>query len=119
MPGYIKEVLQKYKHSPPQRPQFSPFAALPRKYGKAAQEPMAEDTSPPASDAEKKRMQQVVSSILYCARAVNLTALMALSSLAMQQARATGETIDGVSQLLDYLAMNSDATVRFVPSDMV
>ena len=37
MPGYIKKVLQKYKHETPPRPQHSPYVIAPEKYGKDAQ----------------------------------------------------------------------------------
>ena len=33
MPGYIKKVLQKYKHETPPRPQHSPYVIAPKKYG--------------------------------------------------------------------------------------
>ena len=36
MPGYIKKVLQKYKHETPPRPQHSPYVIAPKKYGKYA-----------------------------------------------------------------------------------
>ena len=44
---------------------------------------------------------------------------MALSTLATQQAKARGKTVDGVAHMLDYLATNPDAMVRFVASDMI
>ena len=64
-------------------------------------------------------IQQVVGTILYYARAVDLTVLMALSTIASEQAKATKKTIKNVGQMLDYLAWFADATVRFVASDMI
>ena len=57
--------------------------------------------------------------ILYYARAVDMTVLAALSSIASQQAKATEDTEEKVKHLLDYLATHPDATVRFRASDMV
>ena len=119
MPGYIKKVLQRYKHEMPRRPQHSPYPVAQIKYGKAAQDPIAEDTSRAASDEEILKVQQVVGSILYYARAVDLTALMSLSTIASEQAKATGHTIETMEQLLDYMASNPDATMRFRASDMI
>jgi hypothetical protein len=44
---------------------------------------------------------------------------MALSSIAVEQTKATVKTMARCVQLLDYLASNSDAKVRFHASDMV
>ena len=84
MPGYIKKVLQRYKHPHPSKPRHAPHPAPPWKYGKAAQEPLPKDDSPRVSDDERTRVQQVVGAILFYARAINSTALMALSILATQ-----------------------------------
>jgi hypothetical protein len=56
---------------------------------------------------------------LYYARAVNKTILMALSSIAVEQTKATTRTMGRCIELLDYLATNSDAKVQFHASDMV
>ena len=47
MPGYIKKVLQKYKHEQPPRPQHSPYVVAPKRYGKEAHDPIPQDDSPP------------------------------------------------------------------------
>jgi hypothetical protein len=44
---------------------------------------------------------------------------MALSSNASEQTRGTANTIAKAKQLLDYLAMHPDATIRFQASDMI
>jgi hypothetical protein len=60
-----------------------------------------------------------VGSILYYARAIDMTILMALSSIAVEQTRATEKTMSSCTQLLDYLSGNANATVRFHASDMI
>jgi hypothetical protein len=48
-----------------------------------------------------------------------MTVLMALSSIAMEQTNATEKTLEHCIQLLDYLASNLEAKVRYHASDMV
>ena len=119
MPGYIKKVLQRYSHEKPKKHQACPYPVEPRKYGRAAQDPMEQDTSRNATEKETKKIQKVVGSILYYARGVDSTALVSLSTIASEQAKATGHTIATTEQLLDYMASNPDATIRFYASDMI
>ncbi len=65
-----------------------------------------------------KQVQQIVGSVLYYARAVDMTVLMALSSIAVEQTKATEKTMGRCVQLLDYLVSNSEAKVRFHTSDI-
>ena len=119
MPGYIQKALQRYKHERSPRRQDAPYPAAPRIYGAAAQAPSPDDDSPEATEGEIKHIQQVVGTILYYARAVDITVLMALSTIASEQATATKTTIKNMQQMLDYLAWHPDATIRFVASEMV
>jgi hypothetical protein len=66
-----------------------------------------------------KRVQQIMGSILYYARAVDMTVVMAMSSIAMEQTKATKKTMGRCIQLLNYLASNLEAKVRFHASDMI
>jgi hypothetical protein len=103
----------------PKKPQHCPYTPVPKQYGAAAQAPLLADISPKLSDIEIKEIQRVVGSILYYARAVNITVLMALSSIASEQTRATTNTMAKAKQLLDYLATHPNATIRFRASNMV
>jgi hypothetical protein len=85
MPGYIKKLLLKYKHRMPTKPQHCPYAPAPKQYGAKAQAPLPVDISPKLSPEEIKEIQRVIGSILYYARAVDITVLMALSSIAIEQ----------------------------------
>ena len=100
MPGYIVKQLQKYKHDTPTRPQHCPYSSQP-------------------NPDEIKHIQRVIGSILYYARAVDLTVLMALSTIASKQTHGMENTMRKTKQLLDYLATHLEATVRFHASDMV
>ena len=111
MPGYIRTQLQRYKHKKPTRLQHSPHPVALRRYGKSAQHPIPPDETPYAVPDGILRVQQIVGSILYYARAVDLTALTALTALGSEQAKATTHTLKNTKQLLDYLATHPNATL--------
>jgi hypothetical protein len=69
------------------------------------------DTSPKLDEKGKKRIQQIVGSFLYYARAVDPTILMALSAIASQQSAPTEQMRDRVHQFLDYMATHPDAKI--------
>jgi hypothetical protein len=119
MPGYIIKQLKKYKHASPTRPQHCPYTPEPKRYGSDTQRPLPKDTSPPLSKEDIKHVQWVIGSILYYARAVNLRVLMALSTIASEQAKGTESTMEKTKQLLDYLVTNPDATIRFHASNII
>ena len=103
----------------PIKPQHCPYTPAPKQYGAEAQAPLPVDISPKLSDDEIKEIQRIVGSILYYARAVDITVLMALSSIASEQTRGTTNTMAKANQLLDYLATHPDAIIRFRASDMI
>jgi hypothetical protein len=119
MPGYIIKQLQKYKRSSPPRLQHCPYSPEPKQYGNDTQRPLPEDTSPPLFKEDIKHVQRMTGSILYYARTINLTVLMALSTIASKQAKGTENTMTKTKQLLDYLATHPNATVPFHASDII
>ncbi len=119
MSGYIKKVLQKYKHCVPSKPQHCPYSQSSKQYGRKAHEPLPVNISPKLPPKEIKEIQSVIGSILYYAHADNITVLMALSSIAIKQTKGTTSMMEKAKQLLDYLATNPDATMRFKASDMI
>ncbi len=119
MPGYIKKLLLKYKHCMPTKPQHCPYAPAPKQYGAKAQAPLTVDILPKLSPDEIKEIQRVIGSILYYARAVDITVLMALTSIDIKKSKRTTNTMEKAKQLLDYLATYPNATIRFQASDMI
>jgi hypothetical protein len=65
------------------------------------------------------RIQQVVGTLLYNARAVDPTLLVALGTLAAAQTKCTKSTAKALTQLLNYAATHPDATLRYTASGMV
>jgi hypothetical protein len=104
MQGYIKKKLQEYNHVLPGQMQACSYTPAP---GAQAQTPLEVDSSPQLDEKGIKRVQKIVSSILYYARAVDMTVLMTLSVIAVEQMKATTKTLGKCIQLLDYLASNS------------
>ena len=108
MSGYIKKKLQEYGHIFPNRIQRCPYSPEPKQSG-----------SPKLDATGIKRVQKIVGSILYYARAVIMRVLMRLSSIAVEQTKATDQTLGQCMQLLDYLASNDITKVRFRASEMI
>jgi hypothetical protein len=119
MPGYIKKKLQEYNHVLPWRMQSCPYSPEPKKIGEDAQTPLAIDSSRLLDKKGLKRVQKNVGSILYYAKVVDMTVLMALSAIAVEQTKAMAKTMGRCIQLLDYLVSNLEAKVRYYVSDMI
>jgi hypothetical protein len=119
MPVYVPDKLHEFNHTRPKRPQHSPYPAPEPRFGQAAQEPAPPDTSPELSAPGKVRIQKIVGSFLYYGRAVDITILKALNSLARQQSKPTEATAKCTDHLLDYLATHPRAVIRYFPSDMI
>ena len=118
MPGYVMKQVKKYKHILQKR-RHTPLQPLPRKYGKAAQEPTPADTSKPLNKEDTKLVEQVVGSFLFYGRAVDPIILHALNTIANDQNNPTENTLIQVKNFLDYMHTYPDATIRYYASDMI
>jgi hypothetical protein len=117
MPGYVKKNLARFNHIAPDRPQNSPHPWTAPIYSTKQQ--MAEKDNTPKLNKDKiTLLQQIIGVYLYYARAINSTLLVTLSDLAAQQTQASEMTMSKANWMLDYLATNSDFTLRFYASDM-
>jgi len=88
-------------------------------YGAPVQYTEPTDTSPPLNHQATKTLQEIIGVLLYYARAVDSTMLVALGSLAAAQAHGTEVTAAACTKLLNYAATHPDATVRFHASKMI
>ncbi len=113
MPIDAIKNLTRYNHPLPLKPQHCPYTLNPIAYGKDNQATTPSNTSPLLDATGKKRIQQIIGSFLYCARAVNSTILMALSAIAAQQCAPTEETLERVNQFLDYMWVHPNAKIRY------
>jgi hypothetical protein len=119
MPTYAIKNLTQYIHPAPLKLQHCPYTPNPFIYGKDNQATTSSKTSPLLDAAGKKRIQQIVGSFLYYARAVDPAILMALSAIAIQQSAPTEETLAHVNQFLDYIWTHPDAKICYRASNMI
>ncbi len=119
MPGYITQLLHKNKHHVPSKPKRCPYSPAPKQYEAKAQAPLPIDFSPKLLPDNIKQIQCIVGSILYYVWAMDITVLMALSSIAIKQTKGTTSTMEKAEQLLDYLATNPNTTIWYRASDMI
>ncbi len=119
MPGYIKKKIQEYGHLVPNRTQKCPCLPEPKQFGSKAQASLPPDDTPKLDAKGIKHVKKIVGSILYYTQAVDMMVLMALSSIAVEQTKATEKTMARCIQLLDYLSTNEMAKIRFHASKMI
>jgi len=119
MPGYIDNLLIKFKHPRPSKPRLLPHACLPIAYSAKTQFAPDDDASALLSEIRKRRIQEIVGSLLYYARAVDNKLLVALSAIASRQAQATVATEQAVHLLLDYVATYPNDGIVYRVSDMI
>jgi len=109
----------RFQHPTPSKPEHSPHKHNIPQYGAKVQYTNSPDTSPALNLANKKRVQEVLGTLLYYTRAINSTMLPAIGSIATQQTNPTKKTMEAITQLLNYCASNPNTTVRYQKSDMV
>ena len=119
MKGYVADLLLKYNHPLPKTPQHSPHMHREITYGTKEQLLPENDTSPLLDAAGVKRIQGIVGSLLYYARAVDNKLLAALSAISARQAKATVNTEKAINQLLDYVATYPNDGITYRASSMV
>jgi hypothetical protein len=68
---------------------------------------------------DTKRIQEILGTLLYYARAVDSTILVALGSLASEQSKGTELTLQRITHLLNYCATHQEAAVLFNKSNRV
>eukprot|EP00978_Attheya_sp_CCMP212_P015720 scaffold40647_cov75-Attheya_sp.AAC.1 len=120
MPGYVKACIHKYQHPYPKRQQHAPHEWERINYGAKQQMTKPHDDSPLLNTVGLKRIQGIVGTLLYYARALDSTMLMAIGSISSAaQANGTEATAKAVAHLLDYCATHPEATIKYTASDMI
>jgi hypothetical protein len=119
MQTYINNLLLTLNWPRQRKPQLSPFIATPIAYGKKTQLTLDEDKSALLSPERLWRVQKIVGSLLYYARAVDNKLLVALNAIALRQSKATVHTEQLVHTLLDYVAMYLNDGIIYQAINMV
>jgi hypothetical protein len=115
MPGHIANALHKFRHPKSKRP---PHDWTEPTYGAKVQYAPPTDTTERLPDDATKRIQKIVGTLMYYARAADCTLQIALGTIAAQQSKAEA-TATAVNQLLDYCATHPDAALQFNASNMI
>ena len=119
MPGYIERALLRFQHPVPTKPEHSPHPWQKPNYGAKKQFAILPDDTTALDTTDKRRILEVLGTLLFYARAIDSTLLTAIGELATEQSEGTQTTMEKLSQLLNYCATHPNATVRFTASDMI
>ncbi len=117
MPGYIDNILIKFKHPIPSKPRPLPYKCLPIAYGAKAQLTPKADTAELLDIHRKRQVQEIVGLLLYYARVVNNKLLVALSAIATRQSCATVAT--SIFSWTTYVATYPSDGIVYQLSNMV
>ena len=117
MPGYIDKVVQLHELTP-LKPTNTPHTYNIPAYGKKTQLANPPDDTPTLPPDRKRRIQSIVGSLLYYARAIDGSLLPALNEISATQAHPTLLTEQKANHLLAFAKHHKDVKVRFHASDM-
>ena len=118
MPHYVELAIKRFTDGKPLPTSHSPMLYVPPKYGSAAQQLVSLDQTLPLTKERQRRIQQIVGTFLYYARAVDPTMLTAINKLASQQATATEATELAAQRLLAYANTYPNASIVIKASNM-
>ena len=119
MPGYVERASQRFQHTAATRAEHSPHVWNQPQYGAKIQYSEEPDTTPLLDATNARHVQEVLGTLLFYARAVDITMLKAIGTLATQQSKPTETTMKGIVKLLNYAAAHPDAQLQYQASDMV
>jgi hypothetical protein len=118
MPAYVTQALHNFQHPLPPKPQHAPHKHNEIQYGTKLQLAELDNEWPPLPKDGIKRLQKIIGTILFYGCAVDSTMLVALGDLSSAQAKGTKATKRAASQLLDYCATHSEASIQYCASEM-
>ena len=116
MPAYIAKALEQFAPNLRQGAS-SPSIYTPPSYGAHIQSP-TEDTSKPLTPGAAKRIQEIVGSLLFYARGVDITLLPTINLLASLQSSPTQQIEDIADRLLRYCARYPSYELVYHACDM-
>ena len=102
IPDYINKLLKKINHPKTIKPCHTPSTYPCKTYGKNLIPMTTHEELPTLPPAKIKYIQTIIGSLLYYAREVDPTMLVAIGTIASQQSHGTTHTIKALNHLLDY-----------------
>jgi hypothetical protein len=118
MPGYVAKALECFQHTPTRRAEHSPHAWSKPVYGTHPQLTSPVDDTALLPQSALTRIQEITGTLLFYARAIDCTILVALGTIASNESKGTYATAQALTQLLNYASAHPDATVQYTASDM-
>ena len=119
MPCYVEKALQCFTHPAPPKPQHSLHPWVAPVYSASIQYANQDNDSTPLDKQGINRLQQIIRTLLFYARAIDNTMLVALGKITSAQTKGTEKTMEATIRLLDYAASHPDAAIRFSASNMI
>jgi hypothetical protein len=118
MPGYVAKALEHFQHAPTRRDDHSPHAWSKPVYGAQPQLTSPVDDTALLPPSALTRIQEITGTLLFYARAIDCTMLVALGTLAYNKSKGTQATFQALTQLMNYSSTHPDDIVRYTASDM-
>jgi hypothetical protein len=89
MPVYVIKALERFQHTPPRRAEHSPYAWSKPVYGTHPQLTSPVDDTALLPPSALTRIQEITGTLLFCARAIECTMLVALVTITSNQSKGT------------------------------
>ena len=122
MPNYVPKLLERFYPGQTLPGISSPAVYKPPRYGSnkglVFDSVGDDDDSPPLSEMEITRLQEIIGTLLFYARAVDYTILTAVSHLSSKQSHPTQNVLADANRILRYLAAYPQHILVFRACDM-
>ena len=93
MPGYIERALHRFQHPTPTKPEHSPHPWQKPTFGAKTHFALLPDATAALDAADKRRVHEVLGTLLFYARTIDSTLLTAIGKLATEQSKGTQITM--------------------------
>lgn len=118
MPEYVPKMLARFYPDTVLRGAASPAVYTPPDYGNRVQH-VAVDNSPALTPAEIHRLQEMIGSLLFYARAIDNTMLTAVNHVSSDQAKPTQQVLSAAHRIMQYAAAYPCHKLVYKACDMV
>ena len=119
MNGYVQDILDCYHHIPPKKPQLYPHKHTDIFYQSLVQYATEADSRPLLESLVIKRVQGIISTLLYYEQPINNNMLVTFRSIGSQKASSTERTTSSTTQLLDYIVTYPNYGITYRTRSMV
>jgi hypothetical protein len=119
MPKYIPHMMSQFYHERPLKGKLSPAVYTAPHWGDKLQAPTREDNTPLLDATQIKRVQQIVGSCLFYARAIDSTFLPATCAVSSEQSKPTQKVLEDAERILEYAHLHPNNKLVFKASDMI